>query len=164
MHKCKHLESKLLMKNKELKQLKQQLRRDAVKLDNMRTTNILPVGDTELLIERKGKQRLSSRGILAVAIRRNVSSVAAFDFGCVSLDPISGQTVIRAELLLGSCLTAASKYFQKHAWHELNMAWTDSHQPDDKWRAIVYSFRSDATNSCIWQNAKLAGTQTQIYT
>lgn len=97
-------------------------------------------------IEKRGTRRLTPRGVLCVAIRRNLSNVSARTFGTAVLEDIGKDTVIRAELQTGSALTAWSRSFHASSEAAINSA---------DWGIAVHACRSDATNSAIWHNAKL---------
>ncbi|CAE8597805.1 unnamed protein product [Polarella glacialis] len=155
-------DSALVRKAKELRAVKQELRRVKTKLEDMVSASRHACETEEALaIERCGVKRLSQKGVIAIAVRRNFSSISAYDLGAVLMENISGQTVIRAELLLAASLTASSRYFHLDARSDMRSPWPEGTESSMKFRVACYSFRSDATNSCIWQNAKLHGTETR---
>ena len=99
----------------------------------------------ELLRKRKGVQ-LTPQGTLAVAIRRNMSNIACADLGKVMLDDISRHTASRCEIKAAAALLAST-----HAFFDGMRAYMVSQRPSFG----VNAFRSDATNSAIWQRRKL---------
>ena len=85
---------------------------------------------------------LTTRARMAASVRVNISSVAAKHFGSATLNDISGNTVCRCERQAGAALISCARSFNADA------------------RRAQYSchaFSSDATNSSVWQNAKLQG-------
>ena len=105
----------------------------------------------ELQTVRGGKgKRLNTKSRMALAIRRNMSNVAASDLGAVLLFDISHQTVCKYEIELGATLVMESRRF--HQRHEALFA--QSVEPGS-WQLACHVIRSDATNSGIWQRCKL---------
>jgi hypothetical protein len=84
---------------------------------------------------------------LSVALRRNFGNVSAKDFGAVVLADVSGKTVCRWEVTLNASLVAAAQNRHNFAEECCKTSPTVS--------ISVYSFSTDATNTNIWQHAKL---------
>lgn len=95
---------------------------------------------------RQGRY-LTPNGSVAVAIRRNFGNVAGADFGHVLLDDVSRFTVHRCEVKAASALMASAHSFYAPVWAWLN--------DDTDFNLTTHAFRSDATNSGIWQRQKL---------
>ncbi len=107
------------------------------------------------LVERVGSRtitglaHLSPKGAMIVALRRNISNTAASNMGAAILEDLSRQVVVRYEIEAAAALNA--KFQEFHA----SMDSIVDAQPS---LAIAcHSFSSDATNSAIWQKAKLQG-------
>ena len=62
---------------------------------------------------------LTPRGMINLALRRNLSNVSAHDLGFVTLDDASRQTVVRAELKASACFVASSRNFFGRMQHDL---------------------------------------------
>lgn len=67
-------------------------------------------------IIRKRRKHLTDRAMLSLALRRNMSNVAARDLGRPQLGDISGQSTARCEELAGAATIAAARAF--HASHD----------------------------------------------
>eukprot|EP00439_Symbiodinium_sp_Y106_P034243 s1014_g4.t1 len=83
--------------------------------------------------------------MFAVGIRRNLSNIAAADFGATVLQAISHQRVCRCEVRTGAAILARMR-------HQCSRAKAADSTP---WALTVVSFRCDATNSSIWRREKL---------
>ena len=95
---------------------------------------------------RQGRY-LTPNGSVAVAIRRNFGNAAGEHFGQMLLDDVSRHTVHRCEVKAAAALMAASRAFYAPIWASLS--------DDTDFNLTVHGFRSDATNSGIWQRQKL---------
>ena len=124
----------------------QKLRRSGGKIKTLRAKLKQAIMKNEFDVEKRGSKRLTPRGVLCVAIRRNISNVSARTFGTAVLEDIGKDTVVRAELQTAAALTAWSRSF--HASGEAVIEGSD-------WGIAVHSCRSDATNSAVWHNSKL---------
>ena len=90
-------------------------------------------------------------------MRRNLSNIAAGDFGAVILTDISRQTVTRYELVAAASRICSSRHWYCEQGSRLAELLTN--HPGDAIPVVCHSIRSDATNSTVWQNSKLHGTQ-----
>ena len=63
--------------------------------------------DDVLAIERLGTRKLSPKGALALAIRRNLTNTAANDMSITLMQDVSHQTTAKSEIEAGACLPAA---------------------------------------------------------
>ena len=94
-------------------------------------------------LERGPKQcRLTVKGSIAVAIRRNMGNIACQDLGKVMLDDVSRWTVARCEVRAGNAF--------KNATHEFfDVMRKMCSEPCDAGdcHVLVHALRSDATNS-----------------
>jgi hypothetical protein len=124
----------------------QQLRRAGCKIKTLHVKLKEANTKHEFHVEKRGSTRLTPRGVLCVAIRRNISNVSARTFGTAVLEDIGKDTVVRAELQTAAALTAWSRSF--HASGEAVIEGSD-------WGIAVHSCRSDATSSAVWHNSKL---------
>jgi hypothetical protein len=106
------------------------------------------------MVERHGRHQgwLTKRSGIAIALRRNMTNVAAKDIGSCMLEDISHQTVVRYELLAASSLIACARLFHKHLDHELELRRLDN---DADICVASFSWSCDATNSSVWQQSKL---------
>ncbi|CAK0833973.1 unnamed protein product [Prorocentrum cordatum] len=120
------------------------------------------VGDP-LVISKTGSQQLSWTSTIAMGVRRNLSNMAAADFGVTLLD-VSRQTVCRSERLVGSCIVATSRQFFSEWRLALGTFLARSPAPPAQHSIInVYSWRSDATNSGVWQRQKVCALEAEAY-
>jgi hypothetical protein len=92
----------------------------------------------------KNKTRLSVKSRFALAIRRNLTNVAARDLGAAILEDVSHQSINRYEIECGAALVGSFRAFHADCYAE-------------KPQLIVHSIRCDATNSSVWQQSKLHG-------
>ena len=108
---------------------------------------------------RSGRWSLQSK--ISMGFRCCLSTIAACDFGIVSMVDISKQTVLRAERITGAALIAMMQTFCKEG---LGLALSASgsleslpaHSADESdWSLFGVGFRSDATNTNIWRRKKL---------
>ena len=72
--------------------------------------------NSDFQITRRGQKQehFSLQGQLAIAIRRNLTNLAAKDLGACILTDISQQSVVRFELLLEACHIASCRAFHAH--------------------------------------------------
>jgi hypothetical protein len=125
-------------------------------LDNA-SQDLTPVKDvnSNFQVQRRGVKRLSPKGVLALAIRRQFANSAAKTFGLVLLDDISGQTLCRAELELAASWIASMQHFHRSFCvlrEDQNPAASDGGPMDSM---LVHAYKSDATNSAVWHQSKL---------
>ena len=104
-------------------------------------------------IARKGKRHLTDKGATALAIRRNLSNVSSKDLGSVLLQDLSHQTICRAEVKAAAALVVDAQDFFDLAEEALKESAASANT------ISVHSFRSDATNSAVWQKSKLLNAQ-----
>jgi hypothetical protein len=109
-----------------------------------------PVIDENFQISRIGSRNLTPQGTIALGLRRNLGNLACADIGHVVLQDIDGTTVSRAEKKTGAALMASSRLFFSHL--RLDLFGTEDKLP---FNLAVHSFRTDGTNSSIWQRRKL---------
>ena len=141
-------DAKVRMLQMKIKHLQQQNRRLR---ERLKTTSSPPIQDQcHFDLQRTGKHQryLSKEGTIALAVRRNLGNTSCSSIGCVLLQDISKDTVARAECKTGSALVASAR-----AWYQSAMADLDASA--DEFNLVVHGFRSDATNSGIWQRRKL---------
>ena len=161
--------NKTLRKNKELQDEKKKLKRAASLQSKslekqLRLMDNTVISSMELQTSGKSGKRLTCQSMIALGLRRNMSNIAAGDFGALILRDMSAATVIRAEVRTGAVIAASMKSFCSDA-----LASARLHSPfnreqailanlsscDDEWQLQIVSFRSDATNSQIWRREKL---------
>lgn len=94
-----------------------------------------------------GKQ-FTKQGQMALAVRRSLSNIAAKDLGSVLLTDVSGTSINRYEVELAAALTASSQQFHLHNEERFN-------HHTGGWNVAFHAFRSDATNSSVWQRSKI---------
>jgi hypothetical protein len=82
-----------------------------------------------------------------MAIRRCFGNIAASDLGCTILADVSHQSVTRYELNLHGSFITACRSFHADVTENLSEPFT----------ITTFSARGDATNSAVWQKAKLHG-------
>ncbi len=111
-------------------------------------------GGTSNIVARKSLH-LTPRSAMVVAMRRNLSNVAASSFGCCALADISRQTVVRCELTAGASLVAAFRFY--HSYTESTMANLPASTCQNHTFVSCHSISSDATNSAVWRRSKLQG-------
>ena len=103
---------------------------------------------------RAGRWSLQSK--LSMGFRCCLSTVAACDFGLISMVDISKQTVLRAERITGA---AAATLMQPFAKEGLGLALAASEAGNGgsggDWSLFGVGFRSDATNASVWRRKKL---------
>ena len=99
---------------------------------------IVPIG-------RTGK-RMSLQSGFAIGIRRNLSNIAATDFGATVLQDLSHQRVCRAEVRTGAAILCRMREECTTVIHA---------EPTTSWQLSTVSFRCDATNSSIRRREKL---------
>ena len=165
-----------------LKSIKRQLTRQLALRDdsgkkrkqNQTGSLVSMVSTLELTTTASGK-RLTATATLALGIRRNLSHIAAGDFGAVLLKDLSASTVLRAEVKTAASVAASMK---DHMGHSLSMlreqagerASSESSGIDladlafqsEGWHLLFLSVRADATNSSIWRREKLHVTECEI--
>ena len=92
--------------------------------------------------------RMSTQSCFAVGLRRNLSNIAASDFGATILQSISHQRVCRSEVK--TCAAILARMRSRCA-----TATTAMSSNQDSWSILAVALRSDATNSSIWKREKL---------
>ena len=103
---------------------------------------------------RAGRWSLQSK--LSMGFRCCLSTVAACDFGLISMVDISKQTVLRAERITGAAVVTLMQSFSKEG---LGLALAASEAGNGgsggDWSLFGIGFRSDATNASVWRRKKL---------
>lgn len=147
---------------KDVKSFRQQVKRLEDKISSSEARlKVSQSGDEKnaaLQIQRLGKVKLSSGGVCAVGLRRNFGNVAALDFGSTTLDKVSRQTVVRAEIDTSAAYLAAVRAAHLDSASIIrDLLPTEGRRDDDDPLLLLclHSVRSDATNSCVWQDSKL---------
>ena len=112
--------------------------------------------DGQFAITIRGKRNLTLQGSMALAVRRNLSSIACADIGMVLLTDVSRWAVARAEVRAAGALMASARSFFFRAWETFKDALVQAREDEvPDFLLYVHGFRSDATNSAIWQRRKL---------
>jgi hypothetical protein len=105
------------------------------------------------LVSRIGTSWLTESSIVSVAIRRNLSNMAAKDVSLAILADISRQTVSRCEVETGAAYLASVANWHRH----METLLSESKPAGGRIDLAVHAFQSDATTSSVWGNSKLAG-------
>ena len=115
-------------------------------------------------IGRTGK-RMSTQSAFAIGVRRNMSNIAAADFGSTILMDISHQRVTRSELKTCAAMLCRMRSLCASVVSHESIAASSEPASDlpvtglpgcnHKWQLTTVSFRCDATNSSIWRREKL---------
>jgi hypothetical protein len=132
------------------KTFKQKSRRLDSRLQIAIATAKAPRIDDDFQISRIGSRNLTPQGTLALGLRRNLGNLACADLGHVILQDMDGTTVSRAEKKTGAALMASARFFFSQL--RLDLFGTQDKLP---FNLAVHSFRTDGTNSSIWQRRKL---------
>ena len=116
-------------------------------------------------LQRKGTLRLTVKSGIALAIRRNLSCIAAADLGKVLMDDVTGKTVLRWEVILGGTIIERARSIHSAMKDELHStlgsdAEYDFRQYTTRGVAAI-AFRSDATNSAVLRTQKVHATEAQ---
>lgn len=121
------------------------------------------VSTLELTTSGKSGKRLTKAGTIALGLRRNLSNIAAGDFGAVVLRDISANTVIRSEIKCAAAILTDMSLFT----HNVSVSHLEqflasgiprelvSRATEPPWALMFVCIRSDATNSSIWRREKL---------
>ena len=99
---------------------------------------------------RSGRWSLQSR--FSMGLRCCLTTIAASDFGLLSMVDVSKQTVLRAECMTGASIIALMQSFCAEG---LSLALECGSEKTDDWALFGVGYRSDATNSNIWHRKKL---------
>lgn len=105
-------------------------------------------------IVRKKVSRLTSSSVISVAIRRCASNLAARRTGVALMNDVSHQTVCRCEIDTGACLTQMYRTWFTEELTKHNIGDIDDEEASVA-EVVVISYKSDATNSTVWQHSKL---------
>ena len=151
----------LRTENKALKrQLVRQQQTHQCRILALAATHASATSSQQFALAWKGKggerPQLTPRGQIAAALRRNLGNVVARDFGSVVLADASGNTIIRAEIVMGATRAASFRSF--HCQLEAE-ALVPPSTPGVEWHVSVHAFSSDATTSNVWQHSKLHSTE-----
>ena len=146
--------------SKRVRELQQTVRRTRSKLESIRASGRRDCPDDIFAVEVRGSRNLTLRGTMALAIRRNLSTVSCADIGSVILSDVSRWSVARAEVRAAAALTASAKYF----FAEAERRYFAPPPQTGSFPLIVHGFRSDATNSSIWQRRKLTSLELESST
>ena len=103
-------------------------------------------------LARSGKKRLAPRGVIALAVRRNMSNVPCEGVSAILLEDLSRQTVARAEICAAAALNAASR-----AWYQINFESLIAAPQlgGDLSAMAIHCVRGDATNARVFNNSKV---------
>ena len=124
----------------------------------------------ELTMTKSGK-RLTASATLSLGLRRNLSHIAAGDFGALLLRDISAATVLRAEVKTGAAIAASMRHTVQDMMAVAPPAVSNVSLDDDlsdvsfrhdAWKLLFISLRADATNSSIWRREKLRVTEVEM--
>ena len=129
-----------------------QLNKKQKMIDSLAKTS----GFESVTVGKSGK-RISTQSMFATGVRRNLSNIAATDFGATVLQDVSQQRVTRAEVRTCAALLARMKSTcSPVAFAPLPEVGAACELIcDGPWRLSTVSFRSDATTSSIWRREKL---------
>jgi hypothetical protein len=105
------------------------------------------------LVSRIGSSWLTEGSIVSIAIRRNLSNMAAKDVSLAILSDISRQTVFKCEVETGAAYLTSVAVWHRHMESLLLDRTCDRNRID----LAVHAFQSDATTSSVWGNSKLTG-------
>eukprot|EP00959_Pyramimonas_sp_CCMP1952_P453203 9467843-Pyramimonas_sp.AAC.3 len=126
--------------------------------------------DQALVIARGRKDvRLTTAGACALAIRKGLSNIASSSLGSVLLMDISHQTVCRTEVSFGARLQASFRTFHQSCEADLQIQVAESLEGCGEMEPRIIScmsvhrWRSDATNSSIWNKNKLLVTELESF-
>ena len=114
------------------------------------------------MVTRRGKQRLTVKGSIALAIRKSTTNIACQDVGVMIMEDIGKNTVIRAELDLGDRMHQLFKNFHTDMANTI----LNNHENSSSSAMVtfqVHTFRSDATNSSVWHHSKLINLDFKSY-
>ena len=113
----------------------------------------------EIVSVGKTGKRMTTQSAFAVGIRRNMSNIAAADFGSTILMDMSHQRVTRSELkTCAAMLCRMRSLCSSVVGHESSQSQTEQGlvvSGHSSWQLSTISFRCDATNSSIWRREKL---------
>lgn len=152
---------------RENKTLNQKLKRHDAAHENRLALARASVGHLEaacaesaaLVIRHKGKgtirRHLHTNCGYALAIRKNLSNVAADTVGSTLMLDVCPDVVLKAECDTGSALLGAARKF--HHDMELMLQATTGEQLEHA--VAIHVLRSDATNSSVWHRSKLQSTE-----
>ena len=152
------------------RQLSRQLVAQTKQADKKLKAAAQPQSTLELVMTSSGK-RLTASAMLALGIRRNLSHVAAGDFGALLLRDISSSTVLRAEVKAGASVAASMSDYANTALAALRTSpesgtsaidLSDLSFQQESWHLLIISVRADATNSSIWRREKLHVTEAEM--
>lgn len=116
-----------------------------------RTADQKAISRGNFFIEGESTGWLTPSGMISLAIRRNMSNVAAADIGLVILADVSRWTVCRAEIKTAACLVASSHLF----WSIWRSEIFERMGHDKRFSATILSWRQDCTNRSVWNKEKL---------
>jgi len=148
--KAQKLEQARLEKRKALAEKKQQ-KTDIEVLDGSVRTSQEFVGKSA-----RSQFRYTPRGGFLLAARRSLANCAASGVGYLLMRDLCANTVNRWEIKLRAALNAASVQFFKDCAFEV-MSHAMVAEPG--WKFMINCYRSDATNSQVWNRCKLHVTE-----
>lgn len=106
---------------------------------------------------QRKKSRFTTRGHMALAIRRCISNASAARLGAALLMDVSGNTITRSEIDAAAAHKAA--FHTWHTVHEVVLAQVVRSPVADGEQAPyslgIHAFSADATNTACWHNSKL---------
>ena len=109
----------------------------------------------------KSKAWLTPKGIIAIALRRNLGNIACALLQHTILHDVSGCTVSRCEVKCGAALAAHSQAFYQYMDHVMKSG--DGSKSQSQLKFGVHCFREDGTNSGIWRKSKLAAMEVESF-
>ena len=109
----------------------------------------------------KSKAWLTPKGIVAIALRRNLGNIACALLQHTILHDVSGCTVSRCEVKCGAALAAHSQAFYQYMDHVMKSG--DGSKSQSQLKFGVHCFREDGTNSGIWRKSKLAAMEVESF-
>ena len=95
---------------------------------------------------KQGHRQLSEKGLIALAVRRNMTAISCAGLSVVLLGNVSRQTVARAEVRTARVLSLAAHHFFADEAEACNN--------QDNMSVSILSLRSDATNSNVLQKTQ----------
>ena len=159
-----HQEECLNLVRKRVREQNQTIRRLRAKLNNVirqQEASAIAHADSDKFQIVKSARKVPFRSFIAMGLRRNLSNIAAKDFGLVAMCDISKTSVLRGEVVTAAGIIATSRVFHAslraflgEPRPALPLSWQDVDVVME-FRLVGYSFRGDATNSGIWNGCKL---------
>jgi hypothetical protein len=150
---CVAKDTRLLEMEEQERMLRKKLRR--MECQALAPQDQAAMVDADFRIERRGSKRLSVKGTLALAIRKNMANVGGADLGAVILEDLGKKAVYKSEMDLAGSFIAAFRSFHETCEEDMKDG------PNASFAVACHAFSSDATNSSVWQQSKLHSTLLQ---